>query len=195
MGLFHSKFADLETVPNCNTNSVMGVWFVVGVKPSPFEKTSSNATERYVRTTAERGVDYDVDIDFEYNTSDPINSQLKSMKQTGRIEGDDKDNSGMWTVRPKILPFVKIPYPIIALDDGDDPQWMVVGHQGRKMCWILSRKTTIDEALYDSLLKNMVDKHQYDLKGFRKVPQKWTKAERTKRNLEKEISDDVLVNE
>jgi len=51
----------------------------------------------------------------------------------------------------------------------------------------------MDDKTYDILLERLRDEHKYDLKGIRKVPQVWTKEERSKRNLEKEISDEYLV--
>jgi hypothetical protein len=56
----------------------------------------------------------------------------------------------------------------------------------------MSRKPTMDNELYETIKQKLVDKHQYDLEGLRKVPQKWTRAERAKRKLENIIPDEFL---
>lgn len=169
----------------CITDRFMGVWFVIGVKPTPFETTCSNAVERYTRV---KNGDHDIDIDFQYNKSEPLTSKLKSLPQRGWIIGD-KENSSNW----KVSPFgpIRMPYPIIELDD-KKYEWVVVGHEGRKFVWIMGRKPKMDDELYENLTKRLVEKHQYSLEGLRKVPQKWTKEEREKRNLVDEIPDDLL---
>lgn len=60
----------LETARTCENAKFMGTWFVIGVKPTMFEKTCSNAVEAY--TWQEKGSSYDIKIDFQYNQNDPI---------------------------------------------------------------------------------------------------------------------------
>mmetsp|Transcript_3647 Transcript_3647/g.6886 ORF Transcript_3647/g.6886 Transcript_3647/m.6886 type:complete len:195 (-) Transcript_3647:22-606(-) len=193
MGGLSSKptttYPPLTTVPQCITDKFMGTWFVIGVKPTIFEKTNSNAVEIYTRVTDPQ-VKHDIDIDFQYNKHDAITSPLKSLGQRGWIQGSDKENSSKWVISP-FGPF-RLPYPIIELD-AEDYQYTVVGHEQRDYVWIMARKPVMDDELYDSLTKKLVEKHQYDLKGLRKVPQKWTREERAKRKLDKVIPDDLLV--
>lgn len=59
--------------------------------------------------------------------------------------------------------------------------------------WIMARTPVMDDTLYNTLKERLVEKHSYDLQGLRKVPQKWTREERAKRNLENVIPDDLLV--
>jgi apolipoprotein D and lipocalin family protein len=95
-----------------------------------------------------------------------------------------------------VSPFwpIKMAYPIIELDE-KDYSYAVIGYPSRSYCWILSRKPTMEETLYKDIEKKLVDNHQYDLQGFRKVPQKWTAEERTKRGLTKEdLPDSLLLN-
>ena len=40
------------------------------------------------------GTGHDIDIDFQYNKSDPITSALKSLPQRGWIQGSNKEVSG-----------------------------------------------------------------------------------------------------
>mmetsp|Transcript_5623 Transcript_5623/g.11815 ORF Transcript_5623/g.11815 Transcript_5623/m.11815 type:complete len:194 (-) Transcript_5623:175-756(-) len=178
----------LQTVPSCDTARFMGTWFVIGVKPTYFETTCSNAVEKYSLTDEKKK--HDVDIDFRYNQKDPITSKLKSLLQKGWVQGRNRDDSGLWTVSP-LWP-VKIPYPIIELDEVDY-DYCVIGNPSRNYCWIMSRRPKMADSLYDSLTKKLVEKHQYNLDGLRKVPQIWTGEEREKRGLtSKEIPDDML---
>lgn len=188
MGNLSTKTAlpPLQTVPHCETAKFMGTWFVIGQKPTYLETTCSNAVEKY---TLLEGKNHDVDIDFQYNKADPVTSPLGSLPQRGWIQGEDKSDSASW----KVSPFgpIRMPYPIIELD-ADKYDYCVIGYPSRDYCWIMSRKPVMAEDTYDMLTKRLVDKHQYDLEGLRRVPQKWTREERSKRGLDDVISDDVL---
>ena len=179
----------LQTVSSCNTAKFMGTWFVIGVKPTYFETTCSNAVEKY--TLVPDGSDHDVDIDFQYNNAEAITSPLKSLPQKGWIEGPNKADSGEW----KVSPFwpVKMPYPIIELDE-QSYDYVVIGFPSRQYCWIMSRTPTMKEETYSMLTGRLKTRHQYDLDGLRKVPQVWTREEREKRGLtEEEIPDKYLT--
>lgn len=186
-----SSLPALQSVSSCETARMMGTWFVVGVKPTVFEKTCSNAVERY--TLLDEGKrSYDIDIDFQYNAEeDPFtSSKIKSLPQKGWVQGD-RTNSGTW----KVSPFwpIKMPYQIIEVDD-KDYSWVVIGYPSRDYCWIMGRRPVMEEAVYKDLTARLEEKHQYSLDGLRRVPQKWTKAEREKRGLtSSEIPDSMLI--
>mmetsp|Transcript_9386 Transcript_9386/g.10925 ORF Transcript_9386/g.10925 Transcript_9386/m.10925 type:complete len:189 (-) Transcript_9386:170-736(-) len=186
MGMSSSKLPPLQTVPNCETAKFMGPWFVIAVKPTVFETTCSNAVEIYSRSSNKN---HDIDIDFQYNKVEAITSPLKVLAQRGWIQGNDKENSSDW----KISPFgcIRLDYPIIELDE-DNYDYCVIGYKSRNYVWIMSRKPTMDGSLYKMLKERLVEKHQYSLEGLREVPQKWTKDERKKRNLENLIPDKFL---
>jgi len=179
----------LTTVQSCDTARFMGTWFVIAVKPTALETTSSNAVEKY--TLMDEKENYDVDIDFKYNgKEDPFNCKVKSLPQKGWIQGK-RSNSGDWKVSP-CWP-IKMEYPIIELDD-KDYSYAVIGYPSRAYCWILARQPVMDEKIYTDLKTRLVENHQYNLDGLRKVPQKWTEDERTKRGLDgKEIPDSLLM--
>lgn len=187
-----AAFPALKTVASCDTTRFMGTWFVVGVKPTMLETTCSNAVEKY--SLLEPGKSNDIDIDFQYNpTEDPFDAKnkVKSLPQKGWVQGD-RLKSGDW----KVSPFwpVKMTYPIIELDE-KDYSYAVIGYPSRAYCWILSRTPTMKESTYKTIEKKLVEDHQYNLEGFRKVPQKWTKEERAKRGLTKdELPDSFLLN-
>ena len=180
----------LQHVSHCATNQFMGTWFVIGVKPTMFEKTCSNAVEVYTRMPDKKKNRFDVDIDFKYNKDEPIKSPIKSLPQKGWIQGDNKDDSGLWKVSP-LWP-IKMPY--LILEVADDYSHTVIGYPNREYCWIMYRKPVMPDNLYDDLTKRLVEKHKYDLKALRKVPQVWTREERQKRGLTtKEIPDSMLT--
>jgi len=164
-------------------------WFVIAVKPTYFEKTNSNAVEKYTYLQdSKKG--HDIDIDFRFNKDKPIKSALKSLPQKGWIQGDDKEKSGLWKVSP-FYP-VKMTYPIIELDE-KDYSYTVIGYPSREYFWIMYRKPEMPEEVFKMCTDRLVEKHGYTLDGMRKVPQVWTDAERTKRGFTKnEIPDDML---
>ena len=192
MGFGSSKtYPPLTTAPHSITDKFMGTWFVIGVKPTPFETSCSNAVETYTRVTDTKpDSNYDIKVDFQYNKSDPITSPLKSMGQKGWIQGSNKNDSANWLVSPSYIP-IKLAYPIIEVD-AENYQYAVIGNPQRNYVWILSRTPTMEDELYESMKKKLVENHQYDLEGLRKVPQKWTRAERAKRKLEDVIPDEFL---
>lgn len=168
----------------------MGTWFVIGVKPTMFEKTCSNAVENYSLLGDDE--QHDIDIDFKYNKDDPIKSALSSLPQKGWVQGENKKNSGEWKVSP--FPMIKMPFLILEVDDKYET--CVIGYPSRDYAWIMSRKPKMPEKTYSMLTQKLVEKHQYNLDGLRKVPQVWTKDERDKRGLtKKEIPDNMLDDE
>merc|ERR1711939_447422 len=88
----------LQSVASCETAKFMGTWFVIAVKPTFFEKTCSNAVEKY--SLMEGKTPFDINIDFQYNKEAPITSALKSLPQKGWVQGSDPSNSGDWKVSP-----------------------------------------------------------------------------------------------
>eukprot|EP00978_Attheya_sp_CCMP212_P048582 scaffold545584_cov59-Attheya_sp.AAC.1 len=172
---------------SCDTAKFMGTWFVIGVKPTILEKINSNAVEVY--SLADETDSHDINIDFKTNKSDPITSSLKSYPQKGWVDSDDKTNSGKWKVSP-MWP-IKLPFLILEVDD--NYEYTVIGYPSRAYAWIMARKPVMDQDTYDMLVKRLEEKHQYDLNGFRKVVQEWTKEERSKRGLDDIIPDDMLT--
>ena len=181
-----SNLPALETVANCETAKFMGTWFVIAVKPTMFEKTCSNAVEKYSLLDNAK---HDINIDFTYNKDEPITSPIKSLPQKGWVMGN-KNNSGTWKVSP--FPLIKMPYLVLEVDD--NYEYCIIGYPSRDYAWIMARKPSMADDTYSMLTKTLVEKHLYSLDGIRKVPQKWTKDERSKRGLtEDEVPDQMLV--
>lgn len=193
IGSSGGKLPPLEVAASCDTAKFMGAWFVIGVKPTMFEKTCSNAVEKYTwisSSNTNKHAGHDIAIDFQYNKDVTPESPLKSLPQKGWIEGNDKSNSSTW----KVSPFwpIKMPYLILEVDD-QCQDYTVIGFPSREYCWIMARKPQMPEATYNKLTKLLEEKHLYNLEGLRRVPQIWSRAEREKRGLtEKEIPDTML---
>eukprot|EP00542_Grammatophora_oceanica_P011250 CAMPEP_0194030314 /NCGR_PEP_ID=MMETSP0009_2-20130614/3856_1 /TAXON_ID=210454 /ORGANISM="Grammatophora oceanica, Strain CCMP 410" /LENGTH=199 /DNA_ID=CAMNT_0038670249 /DNA_START=62 /DNA_END=661 /DNA_ORIENTATION=- len=180
-----------------STADMMGTWFVIAVKPTIFEKTCSNAVEKYSlmwdsdddkKKTSSK---FDINIDFQYNSDEPIESKLKALPQKGWVQGEDKTVSGDWKVSP-LYP-IKMPFLILEADK-NCKDYTVIGYPSRDYCWIMSRKPVMKESTYNMLTEKLTKEHQYDLEGLRKVPQKWTKEEREKRGLTvEEVPNSVLT--
>lgn len=199
MGAAGSKSPSLPPlvpVASCDTAKFMGHWFVHGVKPTYLETTSSNAVERYSLLSAsedssKKPPPYDIQVDFTYNSKeDPFSSPVKALPQKAWVQGDDKAKSGLWKISP--FPFVKMPYMIIEVDD-ECQEYAVIGFPSRAYCWIMGRKPVMSDETWTMLTQRLVDRHQYDLAGLRKVPQLWTAEERKKRGLEGVIADEYLI--
>lgn len=187
MGNSASSGNPLQAVKNCETAKFMGTWFVIGVKPTAVETKNSNAVERYTWLENKK---HDIDIDFQFNKGEPITSKLSSLPQKGWVDNDDKTNSGRWKVSP-VWP-LKLPYLIIDVDV-QDYKYAVIGYPSRAYAWLLYRHPQMPQDLYDRLTKELVEVHGYNLDGWRKVPQKWTAAEREKRGLSAEDIPDSML--
>lgn len=171
----------------CDIQKFCGIWFVIAVKPTPFEKTCSNAVEKYTQT--DDSASHDIDIDFTYNKGETPDTKLSAMPQKGYIVGDDKSNSATWQVSP-LWP-VKMPYLILDVVEDD---YTVIGYPSRDYVWIMSRAPTLEQTKYESICNDLRTKHQYDLTNLRKVPQLWTDEERTKRQLTSSELPDSFLN-
>lgn len=167
----------------------MGSWFVIAVKPTIFEKHNSNAVETYTWVSKDDPkAKFDIDIDFQFNKQpNGPKSPLSSMGQKGYIQGKDKSDSSLW----KISPFwpLKVDYLLLEVEYDD---YCIVGYPNRQYAWIMSRTPQMEDRTYEKCVKLLKEKHQYDLEGLRKVPQIWTKEERSKRGLDKAIPDSML---
>ena len=164
------------------------------MKPAPLETTCSNAVEKYSLIEDDDGKGHDIDIDFKYSPDeDPLgeHGKVRSLPQKGWVQGDDRLRSGDWKVSP-LWP-IKMGYPIIELDE-KQYSYAVVGYHNRKYCWIMSRTPVMGESLYTDIKKRLVEKHQYDLAGLRKVPQIWSEQLRSERGLTSQELPDSFLN-
>ena len=163
----------LECVPFCDTRRFMGVWFVIACKPTYFETSACNAVERYslVDPPALIPLGAEIKINFTYKNDGWVGKKTKSIDQKAWVASE---NGAQWMVSP-MWP-IKIPHLILEVDE-ENYEWFVFGVPSRAYCWVLCRSPVMDKVLFDDLRVRLEKKHLYDLKGWRVIPQNWTKEE------------------
>jgi len=65
---------------------------------------------------------------------------------------------------------IKVPYLIIDL--AKNYSYTVIGEPSRKFVWIMSRKPTIDDDVYQNILLKL-NQIGYDVSKIKKMPQIW----------------------
>merc|ERR1711916_81896 len=138
--LMGNSLPALKTVPHVDIDKFMGAWYVIATKPTPFEKGACNGVETYQWKRKE-----------------------KVMTQKGYIY--NKTTFSEWRVSP-LWP-IKLPYLILEVDE--ECSYTVIGYPSRAYCWIMARKSKMDDALYEDLLRKLEEDHSYDLKGLVKL--------------------------
>jgi apolipoprotein D and lipocalin family protein len=152
------KPAPLKTVPFVDLQRYLGDWYVFAHIPYSLEKGKVGTLDRYAMRP-----DGQMDNIFLFRKGS-LDAPLQQWKGVAWVH-DEKTNAE-WRVQ-FIWPF-RVPYLIIDLDPNYG--WAVIGHPGRKLAWVLSRKTTLDEETYQGILKRLKEQG-YDPTLLAKVPQ------------------------
>jgi apolipoprotein D and lipocalin family protein len=153
-----AKRPPLQTVPHVDLPRYMGEWRVIANIPYWAEKDCVDSIETYwLRDDGKIG------NSFAFRKKDFAAPQ-KKLKFTAEVV--NKTTNAEWKVR--FLPFFKVPYLILEMSP--DYEWTFVGHPGRKLGWIMARKTKLPESTYQAILA-LLPKHGYDPASFVKVPQ------------------------
>lgn len=127
-------------------------WYVVAVKPTPFEKGAYNPIESYHRRSSNSTI-FDVSFTFNKNSLTGPKKSIPQILHTNTKGGD-------WQVQPiSWLPFFKLSYTI--LDIGGDASvsgeskysHVVVGHPSRNYFWVMARESRMEQAKLDGLLE------------------------------------------
>jgi len=136
----------------------MGRWYVISLIPNWIEEGCTNSYDDY-----ELNEDGTVSITY----SALKDGKNRTIKQKGTIL--EKDNPGKWEIQfvKPWIPFFKAPYEVIILEDNFE--YMVVGYPGNKFGWIMSRKTFMDDLLYNEILDELENNFEYDRAKFEKV--------------------------
>jgi apolipoprotein D and lipocalin family protein len=136
----------------------MGDWRVIAIIPYWAEKDCVDSIERYwLREDGKIGNSFT----FRKKSMD---APQKTLEFSAEVV--DKTSNAVWRVR--FLPFIKVPYYVLELDP--EYEWTFVGLPGRKLGWIMARKTKLPDATYQAILARL-PKHGYDPTMFVKVPQ------------------------
>lgn len=148
----------LRTVPKVDLPRFMGDWRVIANIPYFAERGNVDSIESY-----QLRPDGLIGNGFAYR-KESFDAPQKKMAFIAEVK--NKDTNAEWRVR--FLPFVKVAYLIIDLDQ--DYQWTVIGHPSRKWGWIMGREKTMPDALYNAILSRLTAQG-YDPEKFAKVPQ------------------------
>ena len=148
----------LTVVDAVDLNRYLGKWYEIASYPAWFQKDCTASTAEYSLLP-----DGKIQV-VNRCRKDSLDGPLKESK--GKAEVVDTTTNAklkVWFFWP-----FKGNYWIIDLNP--DYQWAVVGEPSRKYLWILSRKPTMDEAVYQSILGRLPQKG-YDPDGLRRTDQ------------------------
>ncbi len=156
------KQPPLRTVAHVDLPRYMGDWYIIANIPYSLENGKVATKDRYALRP-----DGKIDNAFVFHRKS-FDAPEKQWKALAWVH--DTRSNAEWRVQ--FFWPVRIPYLIIDLDK--DYQWSAVGYPSRKLGWVLSRTPTMDEAVYQGILKRMAAQG-YDPKQFVKVPQQKTR--------------------
>jgi apolipoprotein D and lipocalin family protein len=149
---------------------LMGNWYVQGVIPTPFEIGASNCLENYSWTNKEKK---ELKVVFKYVQK----KKDQVMYQDGYVY--NKDTGAEWRVRPRFfggtIPVpMWLPFLVLDCPSEEQPDYpMVVGYPDRSYLWIMTRKTNMDENLYNKVVERCKTEWEYDTAKVIKVEQNW----------------------
>ena len=145
-------------VENLDLHRFMGRWYVIALIPNWVEEGATNSYDDYK-------LNQDGTIDVTYKAIKDGKEQM--IKQKGVVV--DKNIPSRWEmyfIEPWI-PFYSAPYEVIILDQ--DYEYMVVGYPDNSYGWIMSRKTSIKNQVYNDILNSLEKDFGYNKKDFKKV--------------------------
>lgn len=150
-----------KTVSKLEVDKFMGKWYVIAGRYTFLEKGAHNAVEKYTWNEKESRID----VDFTFN-KDSFDGKLKSISQKAWIH--DKNSNAHWKI--SLFWPIKLSYLVIGL--ADDYSWTAVGVPDGKYLWIMSRKSKMDEATLQDILKQL-KVSGYPVEDIVKTPQQW----------------------
>ena len=151
--------APLTLAPQVDLERYFGKWWIIANIPYFAERGNVDAYVEYRRRP-------DGDIADIY-VSRPESFTAEPVRREGRAYVVEGHNNALWRVT--FLWPIFVSYPILYVDP--DYQTALIGYPDRSLGWIFSRKPTMDDATYESLLARFAAQG-YDTKLFVKVPQK-----------------------
>ena len=134
--------SSLTTVPSVDLKRYSGTWYELASYPQFFERGCSNVKATY---TPKDGY---IEV---FNESIKKNKP-NSIKGKAFVVG----NSGNAKLKVQFFWPFKGDYWIVDL--ASDYSWAIVSNPKRTTLWILSRKSVMDEKLYNLLVAGLVDK-------------------------------------
>ena len=148
----------LQTVPNVDLKKYAGKWYEIASYPQYFQKGCHCTTAEY--TLSEKGY---VIVENRCNR-DSVNGKQSYIKGKAFVE----EGSGNAKLKVQFFWPFKAKYWIIDL--ATDYSYAVVSHPNKKYLWILSRKSKIDDTLYQQIISKLKSKG-FDLSKLQKTEQ------------------------
>ena len=145
-----------QLLPRIEVKQFEGDWYVIGYKPTRFNKKWINTVKGY---TWDAKKNY-YDVLTTYNTKQ--RGRQKSISQ--KLLPVANSSNAQWTARFWL--FVKVDYVIYRI--ADDYSYVVVGHPKQKYLYIMSRKPQMSEGLYEELVSFAVSTLGYKREDIRK---------------------------
>lgn len=145
-------------VENLDLQRFMGRWYVIALIPNWVEEGATNSYDDYE-------LNQDGSIDVTYKAIKDGKQQM--IKQKAVVV--DKNIPSRWDmsfIEPWI-PFYSAPYEVIVLDE--DYEYMVVGYPDNSYGWIMSRKTSMQDKVFENILNVLDRDFGYNKKDFQKV--------------------------
>ncbi len=146
-----------QTVKYVDLEKFSGKWYVIGFKPTMFDKNWNYTTETY--TLNEKG-NYDIYTTWRKTEED----KPHSVNSKGFI--DKSSGNSKWKVQ-FFWPF-KADYWVLELDD--EYHYVVVGNKKKSFLYIMSRTPEMPEKLYAAILERCKNKG-YDITKVKKQKQ------------------------
>lgn len=149
----------LRTVPQLDLPRFMGDWYVFANIPYFLENGKVGTLDRYALRPDGR-----IQNNFLFRRGS-LEAPLQEWKGVAWVH--DHQSNAEWRVQ-FIWPF-RMKYLVIDLDP--HYQWAVIGYPSRKLAWVLTRQTTLDEVTYQQILHRL-ETQGYDPRLLAKVPQR-----------------------
>ena len=157
VGTAKSK-SPLTVVDSVDLQRYLGRWYEIASYPAWFQKGCAGSTA-------------------EYSLLSDGKIQVVNRCRKGSLDGPPKESKGKAEVadtatnaKLKVWFFWPFKGNYWIIDLSPDYRWAVVGEPSRKYLWILSRTPTMDEAVYQGILKRLKDKG-YEPARLRKTAQ------------------------
>jgi apolipoprotein D and lipocalin family protein len=147
----HAKdtLPSLQVVPFVDLTRYTGTWFEIARYPHKFQKGCIGSRATYtLRDDGKLSV-----LNECYEERD--NNKLRSAK--GKAWIVDKETNA----KLKVSFFWPFSGDYWIIDLGNEYEYAVIGHPGRKYLWILARAQMMDETVYEGILNRLKEQH-YD---------------------------------
>ena len=146
-----------KTVKYINIEKFMGDWYVIANIPTFIEKQAINPIETYL-------LNPDGYIDTKFSFYKNSFKEIKTYRAKGFIK--NLDTNAEW----KMQFFWPVKFPYLIIDIADDYSFTVISVPNKKYIWIMSRKSVLDDHIYNNILKKL-DQNGYDISKIKKTIQ------------------------